>query len=154
MCYLHKTSNHNDNIFSPNLFLLRYISQYLVLFSCNSSSPVCLSHLLNFSQCKISLTLERQSYFAGLTMMHASSAIHFPFYCISQVSSFHMLLVPDSLLTVLTEILRELFPRAFNMNTHWNTSLNLTRLCTQCFSLFCPRSSSEHLIPSPANVFC
>lgn len=77
MCYVHKKSNHSDNIFLSNLFLLRCISQYIVLFRCCSSSPVWLRHLLNFAQRKISFTLERQRYFAGLTMTHASSAVHF-----------------------------------------------------------------------------
>lgn len=42
----------------------------------------------------------------------------------------------------------QLLPPALNMNTCWN----LTRLYTQCFSLFCPKSSSGYLIPS-ANIF-
>lgn len=69
--------------------------------------------------------------------------LHFPEW------SSRRLLLPGSSLTVLTEPLNEVFPQAFSLQLNLrNASLRLTRLCTQCSSLFCPRSPSEHLIPS------
>lgn len=64
------------------------------------------------------------------------------------LGAVHPSMVPGFSTTFLIEALCQLLPPALNMNTCWN----LTRLHTQCFSLFCPKSSSGHLIPF-ANIF-